>query len=88
MTKEIQGYLTTMNEMREQVKSLLEGLPEEALDWRPIEGEGEWATNSLGVMVSHLAGSATYLIKEGLLQIEWVKMRLKTSNSPLFIRFL
>jgi len=64
MTKEIQGYFTTMNEMREQVRSLLEGLPEEALDWRPIEGEGELATNSLGVIVSHLAGSATYLIKE------------------------
>jgi hypothetical protein len=34
------------------------------LDWRPIGGEGELATNSLGAMVSHLAGSATYLIKE------------------------
>ena len=64
MTKEVQGYLATMNEMREQVKSLLEGLPEEALDWRSIEGEGELATNSLGVIVSHLAGSALYLIKE------------------------
>ena len=64
MTKEIQGYLTAMNEMREQVKSLLEGLPQEALDWRPIEGEGELATNSLGAMVSHLAGSAMFLIKE------------------------
>jgi hypothetical protein len=64
MIKEIQGYLTTMNELRDQMKSVLEGLPEEALDWRPIEGEGELATNSLGVIVTHSAGSGTYLIKE------------------------
>jgi hypothetical protein len=64
MIKEIQGYLTTMNVLRDQIKSVLEGLPEEALDWRPIDGEGELATNSLGVVVTHLAGSGTYLIKE------------------------
>ena len=64
MTKEIQGYLTAMNELRDQIKSILEGVPQEALDWRPIEGEWELATNSLGVIVAHLAGSATYLIKE------------------------
>jgi len=64
MIKEIQGYLTTMNELRDQMKSVLEGLPEEALDWRPIEGEGELATNSLGVIVTHSAGSGMYLIKE------------------------
>jgi hypothetical protein len=64
MIKEIQGYLTAMNELRDQIKSMLEGLPEEALDWHPIEGEGELATNSLGVIVSHLAGSALYLIEE------------------------
>jgi hypothetical protein len=64
MTREIQGYLSAMNELRDQIKSILEGLPEEALDWRPIEGQGELATNSLGAIVIHLAGSATYLIKE------------------------
>jgi hypothetical protein len=64
MIKEIQGYLTAMNELREQIKSLLEGLPEEALDWRPIEGEGELATNSLAAIATHLAGSGRYLIKE------------------------
>ena len=64
MIEEIQGYLTTMKEILDQMKSLLEGLPQEALDWRPIEGEGELATNSLAVMAAHLAGSGTYLIKE------------------------
>ncbi len=64
MIKEIQGYLTTMNELREQIKSMLEGLPEEALDWKPIQEEGELATNSFAAIVTHLAGSAIYLIKE------------------------
>ena len=53
-----------MNELRDQIKNVLEGLPGEALDWRPIEGEGELTTNSLGVIVTHLAGSGMYLIKE------------------------
>jgi uncharacterized damage-inducible protein DinB len=64
MIKEIQGYLTTLNELQDQIKSLLEGLPQEALDWRPIQGEGELATNSLAAVVTHLAGSETYFMKE------------------------
>lgn len=64
MIKEIQGYLTTLGELQDQVKNLLEGLPQEALDWRPIQGEGELATNSLAVIVTHLAGSETFFVKE------------------------
>ena len=64
MIKEIQGHLTVLNELWDQIKSLLEGLPQEALDWRPIQAEGELATNSLAAMVTHVAGSGTYLIKE------------------------
>jgi uncharacterized damage-inducible protein DinB len=64
MLPEVQTYLTDLEELRGQVKSLLEGLPQEALDWRPIEGEGELATNSLAVVVVHLAGSETFWMKE------------------------
>jgi uncharacterized damage-inducible protein DinB len=64
MIKEIQGYLTTLNELQDQIKSLLEGLPQDALDWRPIQGAGELATNSLAAVVTHLAGSETYFMKE------------------------
>lgn len=53
-----------MEELWDQVKSLLAGLPQEALDWRPIEGEGELATNSLAAIVVHLAGSGTFWMKE------------------------
>jgi len=64
MIKEIQGYLTSLNDLRNQVKSLLKGLPVEALDWQPIQEEGELATNSLGVLATHLAGSETFWMKE------------------------
>ncbi len=64
MVQEIHTYLTDLQELRDQVKSLLEGLPQQALDWRPIEGEAELATNSLGAIVVHLAGSETFWMKE------------------------
>jgi len=62
--QEIQAYLASLNELRAQVKTLLEGLPAEALDWQPIQGEGELATNSLAVLAAHLAGSETFWMKE------------------------
>ena len=64
MLPEVHTYLTDLEELRKQVESLLEGLPQEALDWRPIEGEGELATNSLAAMVVHLFGSETFWMKE------------------------
>ncbi len=64
MIHEIQGYLSSLNELRAQLKTLLEGLPAEALDWQPIRGEGEMATNSLAVLAAHLAGSETFWMRE------------------------
>lgn len=64
MLKEIENYLSLLNDLRGQVKTLLEGLPKEALDWPPIDGQGELATNSLTVMAIHLAGSEAFWIKE------------------------
>ena len=64
MLKEIQGYLTTLGELQDQMKKLLEGLPQEALDWRPIPGEGKLATNSFSGIIAHLAGSEMFWMKE------------------------
>jgi uncharacterized damage-inducible protein DinB len=64
MLREIQDYLGILGELRTQVKNLLEGLPREAVDWRPIQGEGELSTNSPAAIVAHLAGSETYWMKE------------------------
>jgi len=64
MLKEIENYLSFLNDLRGQVKTLLEGLPKEALDWRLLAGQGDLATNSLAVMTTHLAGSEAFWIKE------------------------
>jgi uncharacterized damage-inducible protein DinB len=64
MLKEVQAYLTKLGDLRNQAKALLEGLPPEALDWRPIQGEGDLATNSLAVIAVHLAGSQIFWMKE------------------------
>jgi uncharacterized damage-inducible protein DinB len=64
MASEIKTYLSVLNDLRDQVKKLLDGVPMEALDWRPIKGEGDLATNSLCVMAAHLAGSETFWMKE------------------------
>ena len=64
MLKEIENYLSFLNDLRGQIKTLLEGLPKEALDWKPLEGQGELATNSPAVMAVHLAGSEAFWIKE------------------------
>jgi uncharacterized damage-inducible protein DinB len=64
MLPEVHTYLTDLEELRGQVKGLLQGLPKEALDWHPIEGGGEFATNSLAALVVHLAGSETFWMKE------------------------
>lgn len=64
MLKEIETYLSIYYRLRKDIKAVLEGLPSEALDWQPIEGKGELETNSIGVMLAHIAGSETFFIKE------------------------
>ena len=64
MLKEIQSYLTILGELQDQIKKILDGLPQEAMEWRPISGEGELATNSFSAIVAHLAGSEMFWMKE------------------------
>jgi hypothetical protein len=64
VTKEIEGYLAILEDLRGQVKKGLEGLDQEGLDWCPIPGKGDLSTNSLGAIATHLAGSETYWMKE------------------------
>jgi len=64
MSKEIQEYLDVLNELRNQVKNLLEGFSQEVLDWRPMSSEGELATNSLAVIAAHVAGSEPFWMRE------------------------
>jgi uncharacterized damage-inducible protein DinB len=64
MTPEINGYLGLIEDLRGQVADLIANLPAEALNWRPVEGQDEHATNSLAVMAAHVAGAEHFWIYE------------------------
>ena len=64
MTEEIKAYVSVLCNLRDQVKKMLAEWPSEALDWRPIEGQGDLATNSAAIITAHLAGSETFWMKE------------------------
>jgi uncharacterized damage-inducible protein DinB len=64
MLPELDGYLQLIEDLREQVGALIADLPSEALNWRPIEGSREHATNSLAVLATHVAGAEHFWIGE------------------------
>ena len=57
MLPEVANYLDRMEGLRKQVRELISSAPAEALNWRPIEDDGDHATNSLAVMAAHVAGA-------------------------------
>jgi len=61
---ELDNYLQRIEGLRGQVGKLIADLPAETLNWRPIEGEDEHATNSLAILVAHVAGAEHFWIGE------------------------
>lgn len=68
MSLELPSYLERIEDLRGQIRGLIQSLPTddlpEALNWRPIEGQEDHATNSLGVMALHAAGAEHFWIGE------------------------
>ena len=64
MNPEAEQYLHMIDDLRSQVKKLTADVPESALDWRPVEGAGDHATNSLAALAAHVAGSERFWINE------------------------
>ena len=64
MDSELEHYLQRIEDLRGQVRSLIADLPPEALNWRPIEGRKEHATNSLAILATHIAGAERFWIGE------------------------
>ncbi|MEW5938521.1 MAG: DinB family protein [Chloroflexota bacterium] len=64
MISELDNYLQRIEDLRGQVLRLIADLPAQALNWRPIEGRDDHATNSLAVLVAHLAGAEHFWIAE------------------------
>jgi len=61
---ELANYLERLEDLRGQISSLVAGLPAEALNWRPLPGTGDHATNSLAVLAAHSAGAEHFWIAE------------------------
>jgi uncharacterized damage-inducible protein DinB len=61
---ELSSYLQRIEDLRGQVGGVIDGLSTEALNWRPIEGADEHITNSLAVLVAHIAGAEHFWIAE------------------------
>jgi uncharacterized damage-inducible protein DinB len=64
MLSELDNYLQRIEDLRGQVGEMIADLPEEALNWRPVEGEDEHSTNSLAALAAHIAGSEHFWIGE------------------------
>ena len=64
MCPELDSYLQMIDDLRGQVRDLVADLSPEALNWRPIEGLEEHATNSLVVLTTHVAGAEHFWIAE------------------------
>jgi uncharacterized damage-inducible protein DinB len=64
MNAEAASYLERIEDLRSQVRALLAEHPPEALNWRPVEGEGDHAMNSPAVLATHIAGAERFWIGE------------------------
>jgi len=64
MISEIDNYINRLDDLHNQVSSLIAELPAEALNWRPIEDQDDHITNSLAVLTAHLAGVEHFWIAE------------------------
>lgn len=64
MITESANYLERLEDLRGQISSLVAGLSADALNWRPLPGTGEQATNSLAALAAHSAGAERFWIAE------------------------
>ena len=64
MNPEAASYLERIEDLRNQVRRLLADHPPEALNWRPIEGDGDQAMNSPAALATHIAGAEHFWIGE------------------------
>ncbi len=72
MTTEIETYRTLLRYKYEDLDLTLDGLPDEALLWRPFD-VSPWrgSANSLGEIIAHAVSSTVYL----LARADWVLQR-------------
>ncbi|WP_420643508.1 DinB family protein [Candidatus Leptofilum sp.] len=58
------AYLERIEDLRGQIGEIVQTLPPEALNWRPVEGEDDHVTNSIAVLTMHTAGAEHFWLGE------------------------
>jgi hypothetical protein len=75
MTTELQIYRQLLDEKYAEVAEILDGLPNAALLWKPLEHSPWQGTSStLGLIVAHAISSTIYLLRQAeyvAVQIAW-----------------
>jgi hypothetical protein len=66
MPTEAETCLELFDTLRAEVVASISGLSPEALNWRPLEGTDEHATNSLAATFAHLTGSQRFWVGEAV----------------------
>jgi uncharacterized damage-inducible protein DinB len=64
MVSELTNYSERIEDLHNQVSGVVAALPAQALNWRPLEAKKDHATNSLAVLVAHIAGAEHFWIGE------------------------
>jgi uncharacterized damage-inducible protein DinB len=64
MDAELEQHVGFFTALHQAIAAQIADLPPEALNWRPLEGEGDEATNSIAALITHLTGSERFLIGE------------------------
>ena len=64
MLPEVAHYIDRIDDLRRQISDLISQVPVEGLNWRPIDGADDHATNSLAVMAAHVAGAEQHWLHE------------------------
>jgi uncharacterized damage-inducible protein DinB len=64
MLREAAAYLERIEDLRQQIGSILQTLPQEALNWQPDERSEDHAMNSIAVLATHAAGAEHFWIGE------------------------
>ena len=64
MVAELANYLARIEDLHGQISGLITDLSAHALNWRPLDGAEDHATNSLAVLTAHVAGAEHFWIAE------------------------
>ena len=60
MSSEIQAYIKHFQSLHEQLGDIIRDMPDDEVNWIPIEGE----TNSAAVLLTHMLGAESFRIRE------------------------